>query len=219
MKKHYSLQIALLIFLTGCASSRTYIPTFISQSREALSLDKPVLFSVIDQRTTSDDRKEMVASINHGLLQTYAHSLKSIDFFEKQPDSSVKVEVRVMALSAEFGVRMIDQSYIYTQNSTAVAAAGGRWSGVVAAASSSQSFISTQQAQGHWVGTAHLEITVTDNRSGKRKFTVPLVGEDDEPNTWGYSSASTANEKAWRLVEQGLVTTFDKVILNVRDGS
>lgn len=208
---------AISFFIIGCATSRSYTPTFISQSRSSLQLQKPVLFSVIDQRTIIDDRDAMLESFNSELIKIYPLALKKTDFFDPTPDSAVKVEIRILALSSNFGVRMIDQSYIYTQNSTAVAAAGGRWSSVVAAASSSQSFITTKQAQGHWVGTASMLITIIDRRDGKKEFTFPLVSETDEPNTWGYASASTASENAWRQVEQSLTMILDKVILNVRD--
>ncbi len=218
MKIKYVL-FAIVLLTASCATTRTYVPNFISQTRASIYLNKPVLFSVEDQRSTPEDRDEVIASMTSGLMSIYPHALKNVEFFEKQPDSTVKVTISIKDLTAQFGVRLIDQGFIYSQNSTAVAAAGGPWSSAVAAASSSQTFISNKQAQGHWVGTAHLEVTVTDKRGAKREFTVPLVGEDDEPNTWGYASASTANEKAWRIVEQGLVSVMDKIVLNVRDGN
>jgi hypothetical protein len=86
----------------------------------------------------------------------------------------------------------------------------------VAAASYSETLDAGFIAEGWWVGTSEIEMALTDLSKGRRvNFTVPLVAEKTESNTWGYRSASSASKKAWKSTEAQFMRVFDDIVTRI----
>lgn len=209
----------ILFLVSGCATYRPITPTLSESPRQGINLKTPVLVAVFDGRATKQNGDQIVNSLQTSLQQIYGNSIEFIDYFAKTPENRVLVRIRVMALGANFGSRIITTSYFSGSIGTAQANATNGWNSVVAIASSQQSlFGGSFTGEGWWIGTAWLEMDIQDKREGKLiNFTVPVAAEHKESNLWGYSSGDKAAERAWNVVSPQMMRVLDGIFIKVRD--
>ena len=203
----------------GCSTSRDFVPTIQSAPRPAFGLRSPVVIALLDGRTSSATQESPEPALRRDLDRIYGQAIRWQSYFAKPESGTVVVKVRILALGAEFGSRVLSSTTISQAISTAQAQATGPWGTVVVNASGQQSLLATTfSTQGWWVGSAWLEVSVTDNRRvPATSFSVPLAAEHAESNTWGYASATRASERAWNRVAPGLIAVLDDVLVTVRD--
>ena|GEM_PF-1242698 len=217
-KCHFFWAIFILL-VSGCSTYRTITPALSEAPRQGITLKTPVLVAVFDGRAKKQNGEQLVSSLQNSLRQIYGNSIEFIDYFTKTPDSRVLIRIRVMALGANFGSRIITSSYFAGSIGTAHANATNGWNSVVAIASSQQSlFGGSFTGEGWWIGTAWLEMDIQDKRGGKLiSFTVPVAAEHKESNLWGYSSGDKAAEQAWNVVSPQMMRVLDGIFIKVRD--
>ncbi len=213
------LAIAASIAFAGCATHRGVVPTVSEAPRPILSLRTPILVSILDGRAEKSNTEETVAAIQGGLCSAYGSSIELVDFFTETPADRVAVRLRILALGADFGSRVVSGVAIATESGTMEVRACADWRPILLTATSSQTvFASSFSGEGWWIGAAWVDLAVQDRRRGRDlRFSIPFVAETKESNTWGYASASRAAEAAWRAIWPRIMQTFDSVLLKVRD--
>ena len=209
----------VLLHALGCAAQRVAVPEILDTPRRGLSLTKPVIFSVLDARTNKERSQEAMTSMKNGLTNIYGNSLKWAEYFEKIPAGKVAVKIRLKANEANFGVRRVPIAYVQNSFSSTLAVTPNNWVNVVSVASTQQTLLAMSFVpQGWWIGTSWLEIEIVDKRVGdSERLNFPIVAEQEEPNTWGYKSASKATNKSWGIVSQHLLQILDTMFLALRD--
>jgi hypothetical protein len=71
-------------------------------------------------------------------------------------------------------------------------------------------------AQGYWIGTSYLEVSLVDNlHSVKKIYEFPFVGEDMQNNTWGYKSGSIAAQNSWNKVSSHFLDLIDSIAMKI----
>jgi hypothetical protein len=95
----------------------------------------------------------------------------------------------------------------------------GPWGPVVGSVSSQQSVLAGSfSAEGWWIGATWVDFEVQDNRGEKPiVFTIPIVAEHREMNTFGYSSGDKAGKLAWDRASVQLTRTMDAITRTIRD--
>lgn len=216
--------LSLLAQSLHAASYRPFTPTLEASYRGDLRVSPPILVAVLDGRTFQDKKgksAEGAPAISQGILHAYGSAVEPTDFFSPVPSNRVAVKVRIMALGANFGSRIVSGTQIANSWASAQASATSTWGSVFATGQSDQFLVASSfSAEGWWVGTAWLEVTVQDGRANPPiEFTVPLVAEDRQSNLWGYTSADRASRNAWAPVSAQLLSLLDKVCILVRDSA
>lgn len=213
------LLLVVLLHSLGCAVQRVAIPEIRDTPRKGLNLSKPVIFSVVDARSNKERSQEAITSIRNGLFYIYGNSLKWAEYFEKIPAGNVAVKIRLKANEANFGVRRVPIAYVQNRFSSTLAVVPNNWVNVVSVASTQQTLLAMSFVpQGRWIGTSWLEVEIVDKRVGdSESVNFPIVAEQEEPNTWGYKSASKATNKSWGMVSQHLLQILDSMFLALRD--
>lgn len=211
--------VLVLLLPLGCAVQRVAIPEIRDTPRKGLNLAKPVIFSVLDARTDKERSQEAITSMRIGLSYIYGSSLIWAEYFEKIPAGNVAVKIRLKANEANFGVRRVPIAYVQNRFSATLAVAPNNWVNVVSVASTQQTLLAMSFVpQGRWIGTSWLEVEIVDKRVGESEsVNFPIVAEQEEPNTWGYKSASKATNKSWGMVSQHLLQILDSMFLALRD--
>lgn len=208
----------LALCAAGCANYKNYSPQVSEPARTGLLIKPPVLVSVFDGRGNRDGDNRPDQDLQRGIEATYPNAVEFTDYFAPTPRGRVRVRIRVQELGSQFGNSIVSGVAVQNQFGKANVQATDGWSTVVAQASAQQATLgSSIAAEGWWVGTAWLEVTIDDKRGGKNvSFTLPLVAEHRENNSWGYSSAKAAAKRAWSTVSAKLFSTLDNVLLKVR---
>jgi len=172
--------ILLLIF--SCATQRVIVPEISETPRTSIRLNKPVLFSILDARTTKEKSAEVITSIRNGLKNTYGASLKWVDYFSQTPEKYVSVKIRLKANEANFGSRIISVASIQNTFSSLFASVSNNWNQVIVTASHQQTTLGNSfYAEGWWIGTSWIEMEISDNSIGKlEKISFPIVAEHKE---------------------------------------
>jgi hypothetical protein len=217
MKKWWITVIVIILVSFGCATQRTTQPRISASPRTNISLETPILVSVLDARSVATKSNDSASILEKDLKSIYGDSIKIFDYFDKVPDDRVALRIRLMANEANFGSRIISASSIEQSYSTAQAEASSAWSSVIATASKTQTTLgSSFLAEGWWIGTSWIELQVIDQRQKKNEFKIPIVAEKKRSNTFGYSTANKVVDETWSDVEQQLLQVIDKVILSIR---
>jgi len=208
-----------LIVLSGCSTYKNYAPSINEPSRDGLSLRQPVIVSVFDGRGNREGGQDPAQNIKTGIQKAYPEAVTFSDYFSPTPSGRVRIRIRIQEIGSQFGSRIVSGVAIANQYGRASALATDGWNTVVARAQSQQTtFGSAMAAEGWWIGTAWLEVTVEDKRANKNiSFSFPIISEHRESNMWGYGSAQAATKKAWATASAQLFSTIDSVILKVRD--
>jgi hypothetical protein len=211
--------VAGLSLLCGCSTYKNYTPSISEPSRVGLSIKPPIVVSVFDGRGNRDGGENPAQSIQNGIRKAYPDAVTFSDYFSPTPADRVRIRIRVQELGAQFGSRVVSGVAVANQYGRATALATDGWNTVVAQARSQQTtFGSAMAAEGWWVGTAWLEVTMDDKRHGKNiSFSFPLVSEHRESNMLGYGSAQAATKRAWATVSAQLFSTIDNALLKMRD--
>lgn len=217
LRRH--LPVLLLLALAGCATQRTSQPRITATPRSGLSLQRPILVSVLDARSSSSKSEDAGQVLEEDLKKVYGSSIELADYFSEVPEGRVALRLRLKANEANFGSRILSVSTIEQSYTEAESEVVGPWSSVVATASSTNTTLGTSiVGEGWWVGTSWIEFTVIDHRGDQRKrFSVPIVAEQKRQNTFGYQTADQVTEDAWGQVEQQLLQLMDKVVMTVRN--
>lgn len=219
MHRLCALSVVLMaLVLFGCATQRSSQPRITASSRSSLSVDTPILVSVLDARSTDAKSDDAASILEKDLKDVYGNSIELMDYFGEVPEGRVAVRVRLKANEANFGSRIVSVSTIEQSYSTAHAEASSAWSSVVATASETQTTLGSSVAtEGWWIGTSWIELQVVDHRGGERnQFTIPIVAEKKRSNTLGYRTASKVTDEAWSSVEQQFVQVMDEVLIALR---
>ncbi len=210
------LWILLLGAVSGCSTYRTLEPTLQAERRVGLEVAEPLVVSVIDGRTQTDG-SDVVASerLLESLRTIYGDAIRPQAFFERVPNGSLGLRIRIRELGASFGSRVVNQTLI-AQLDTEVAASSN-WGPLIARVQERRNLLaSSLVAEGWWIGTAWLDIEIIDRRNGDDEFGFPLVAEARQSNTFGYSSAEDATQEAWRTVSSDLLYVMDEVFTEIR---
>lgn len=213
-----SIALVLTLALSSCETYRPLTPNINESPRNGLSLKEPALVALFDGRADKKNSVQLLGSLRSGIQNAYGSSVQFVDYFAPAPAGRVLVRIRVNELGSNFGSRVIPISTISTQFGDARVRAGS-WGPVVARADWTQTTLGSGiAAEGWWVGSAWLELSITDRRASHQlELQVPLVAESRESNTLGYASASSAATKAWNTVSAQLFSTLDALLLKVRD--
>ena len=214
MKK---ITILLSIFIISCQTYRTIIPTINGSVKQDIKLKKPIIIAFKDSRLKNQDSEELILSLKQGLKTIYGDNLIFKSFFDKTDDNNVALKINIKEIGSNFGIRTI-QYQTYRNQITAVSSSVSTyWGSAVSTAIISQPIIQSQfSAQGYWVGTSYLEITLVDNlHKDKQIYNFPFVGEDKQNNTWGYKSATIASENSWNKVSSHLIDLIDSIAINI----
>ena len=203
----------------GCATHRTLVPVISEPPRTSILLENPVLLSILDARPEKSRTDEVVASLQEGLSRTYGSSIEWVNYFEPVPEGRVAVRIRLMALGADFGSRIVTSTTIANAFTTANATASGTWGTVIGKASSQQTLLASSfSGEGWWIGTAWMNLEIEDRLPGhSEQFVVPIVAEHTKSNIGGYLSGDRAAKRAWDSARQVLVMVLDQVLVTVRD--
>lgn len=217
MKIRLAVVLSLLL-VVGCATQRSSQPRISASPRTGISLNTPVLVSVLDARSTDSKSDDAASVLEKDLKEVYGSSIELTDNFAEVPEDRVAVRIRLKANEANFGSRIISVSSIQQSYSSAQAQASGAWSSVVVTASKNRTTLGSSVAtEGWWVGTSWIDLKVIDIRDAeKSQFTIPLVAEKKRSNTFGYRTANKVTEEAWGQVQQQLLQVIDEVLLAVR---
>jgi hypothetical protein len=210
---------ALIIALVaGCTTYKNYSPNITEPTRSGLVVNPPVLVSVFDGRGNREGSNKPDQDLIRGIRGAYPNAVQIVDYFSPTPSGRVRVRIRVQELGAQFGNRIVSGVAIQSQFTRASGSATDGWNTVVAQAAAQQNtFGSAIATEGWWVGTAWLEVQVEDKRRGRNiDFTLPLVSEHRESNTWGFASAQAASKRAWSTVSAKLFSTLDNVLIKAR---
>lgn len=210
--------VLVLLVTTGCATQRSSQPRISASSRSGLSVDTPVLVSVLDARSSGSQSGDAASVLEKDLRTIYGNSIKLTDYFAEVPEGRAAMRIRLKANEATFGSRIVSTSSVEQSFSTARAEASSAWSSVLVTASETQTTLgSTVQTEGWWIGTSWVELKIVDNRGGTRgEFKIPIVAEKKRSNTLGYRTANKVAEEAWSQVEQQLLQVMDEVLLTIR---
>jgi hypothetical protein len=229
---------AVFLAVAGCGLSRTtrtVLPQISASPRTSLQADPPLLISVFDAQTQKalDERarkaqdantqkgesKNVVETLKAGLSETYGSSIEWTDYFAEVPDGRTAVKIRLKAIEANHGSRIVSSTSVTNSFTTARAQVSGDWTPVVATASAQQAvFGGNFSADGWWIGVSWLSLEVVDKRGSQtERFSVPLVAERKKHNMWGYESGDAAANEAWGQVEQQLIQVMDKILITVRN--
>lgn len=217
---YFRLTVVLLLStLISCATQRSTQPEISAPSREGISLNDPVLVSVLDARSGESKSNDAAPVLEKNLKEVYGNSIKLTDYFAEVPKGQVAVRVRLKANEANFGSRIVSTTSVENSYSTARAEASNTWLSLVVTASKSQTTLSSSiTTEGWWVGTSWIELKVVDRRGGERnEFSIPVVAEKKRSNTLGYKTAKKVTEEAWAQVEQQFLQVMDEVLTTVRN--
>ena len=216
--KKFIMIIITFCFFTSCSTQRVIIPQISETPRTSIKLNRPVLFSILDARTTKEKSSEVIASIKNGLKNTYGKSLNWFDYFSPIPVKYVAVKIRLKANEANFGSRIISVTNMENTFSSLIATVSNNWNQVIVKASHQQTTLGNSfYAEGWWIGSSWIELEIFDNSKGKlEKITFPIIAENKESNTWGYRSANKAASKSWNIVSQQLIQVMDTILINLR---
>jgi hypothetical protein len=216
---HYLVIIFCLLVVSSCAAHRDITPRISDDPRTSIRLDTPVLISILDSRPADQRTRAVVDSLRADLSRIYGDSLEWTDYFSQTPPGRVAVKIRLLALGADFGSRILVASGYSSTSTHANLTASGPWGPVYGTASGeSSTFSSAFSGKGWWVGGAWLESAIHDHRTvPPTTFSVPVAAEHKESNMWGYASGDKAAKAAWQRVSQGLVRVMDAILIVVRD--
>jgi hypothetical protein len=215
-----SIVAAVFVAAVGCATTKEYTPTtFTPPVREGLKLPQPINMAVFDGRSARNE--DLATTLEAGITHAYGTNVRVVPYYAPLEPDSVTVKIRVNQLHSEFGSRVIVVPVLQRRWSTAAAAGTDGWNSVAAAASSYSETLGTGFiAEGWWVGTSQLDVEVSDLSRGRHVvFSVPLVAEKRESNTWGYRTASSVSKKAWNATEVQMMRLIDDVVQKVMNDS
>lgn len=217
--KKLPLFLILIFLIISCSTQRVIVPQISETPRSSIKLNNPVLFSILDARTTKEKSAEVVKSIRNGLKNTYGTSLKWVDFFSQTPQRNVSVKIRLKANEANFGSRIVSVANIQNTFSSLFATVSNSWNQVIVTASHQQTTLGNSfYAEGWWIGTSWIELEIIDNSIGKfERISFPIVAEHKESNMWGYRSATKAASQSWSIVSQQLIQVMDTILITLRD--
>lgn len=218
MRIHIFITVGIVLMLSACATERYITPTITTTPRTGLTLKTPILATIFDGRTAGADESAAKA-LQSDLAQIYPSALQWGNYFDTIPEGRIALRTRIVILGSSFGSRLISSVNYTTAVQSVNASASGPWGAVVGGATGTSSvFGGSFSGEGWWNGAAWIDVEVEDHRNSNLiRFTIPLVSEHKEPNTWGYSSGDRAAQKAWDNVSAQLTRVIDDVIRIVRD--
>ncbi|MDP1814603.1 MAG: hypothetical protein Q8K92_09170 [Leadbetterella sp.] len=207
------------MLLSGCATYRTILPEISETPRDGLTLKIPVAIAVLDGRGDKTDSEQITRTLQEDLSKVYGKSIEYVGFFAKAKADQVFIRIRIITLGANFGSRIVSSISIANSIEKASAVATSSWGTVIASGNSTQNiFASSFSGEGWWIGTAWIELDIQDNRNQQNiSFTLPIVAETKESNMFGYASATSAAENAWKMVSAQMIRTLDNILIKIRD--
>jgi len=217
-RKAVVIVIIVLASFGGCSTERHIAPTLSEPVRAGLQLNPPALCAVLDGRATQEP-KDAALQLQTDLSRIYGSSIEWINYFKKTPQGRIAVRVRVVMLGSTFGSRLVSSIAFSNAVTSAQANASGPWGSVVGNVSAQQSMLAgSVSGEGWWNGAAWIDLEVQDYRGSKPiSFTIPIVSEHRESNTWGYSSGDKAARIAWQRASVQLTRAMDTIFRATRD--
>lgn len=216
MKKIILITFTLLLSYS-CQTHRTIIPTISGNSRQDFNLPKPIILSFRDSRDNKENSQQVIDSLQGGLKKIYGNNIIFKSYFDKTDDNSVAIKINIKEIGANFGVRTIQYQTYHNQITAVGSSVSTNWGSAVSTAIVSQPVIQNNTiAQGYWIGTSYLEISLVDNlHSEKNIYDFPFVGEDMKNNNLGYKSARIASQNSWKKVSSHLLDLIDSVAMKI----
>ena len=217
MRQAFAFLVLSAPLLSGCASERFGLSPLSANPRDCLSLDTPILASVLDDRVDATDSNTLGA-LQAELTRVYGANLEWIPFWDVIPPDRVAVRFQIRALGASFGSKLMSPDGFPQAQQRTMRTDLGPWSWVVRSATSTTPNFVKSAATGWWYGTAWIDFELQDNRASPPiYFTFPLAAEEAKWNLWGYASGDEAAALAWENVAIQLTITLDNVLRVVRD--
>lgn len=210
--------LAIVVFLTGCATERSITPSIAASPRTGLAVSPPIFAAVYDGRANTEPM-DAAATLQADLTRIYGSSLVWADYFAQTPADRVSVRVRIVTMGSTFGSRLVSSTSFASAIGSAQVSATGPWGPVVGSLSSEQSVLAGSfSGEGWWNGAVWLDLEVQDKRGRTPvTFTLPIVAEHRESNIWGYASGDRAAKLAWDRVSAQLTRALDVIVRTVRD--
>ena len=171
----------------------------------------------MDSRQDTKNSEQVIQSLQSGLKSTYGSNVIFKSYFDKTDDKSVAIKINIKEIGSQFGIRTI-QYQTYRNQITAVSSSVSTyWGSAVATAIVSQPVIQNNfSAEGYWVGTSYLDISLVDNfHSVKGIYNFPFAAEDTRSNTFGYKTASASAQTSWNKVSSALLSLIDDVAMKI----
>lgn len=216
MKKLSFIALTLLLCYS-CQTYRTIIPTISGNTRQDFKLQNPIIISFKDSRKTTENSQQVIESLQNGLKSIYGNNIIFKTYFDKTDDNSVAIKINIKEIGSNFGIRTIQYQSYHNQITAVSNSVSTYWGSAVSTAIVSQPVIQNNiTAQGYWVGTSYLEISLVDNlHSEKKIYEFPFVGEDKQNNTWGYKSGSIAARNSWDKVSSHFLDLIDSIAMKI----
>ena len=215
MPRLISLIIICCLF-TNCQTYKTIIPTISGEDTRPFTLKNPIVISFKDSREKKENSKELIESLKRGFKLVYGNNIEFQSYFEKSNTSTVTIKINIKEIGANFGVRSFTYNVWETQVAAASSSISTNWGTAVATAVVSQPVLRQRTGfSGYWVGTSYLDLTIVDNFNNNEIFSFPFIGEDVQPNTWGYKSGKKATEISWNKVSSNLLDFIDALAIKM----
>ncbi len=217
MRQAFALLVFSVPLLSGCASERFGLPLLSANPRNGLSLETPILASLVDDRVDTTDSNTLGA-LQAELTRVYGANLEWIPFWDAIPPDRVAVRFQIRAFGASFGSKLMSPDGFPQAQQGTMRTDLGPWSWVVSSSTGATPDFAQSAATGWWYGTAWIDFELQDNRSSPPiYFTFPLAAEEAKWNLWGYASGDEAAALAWDNVAIQLTKALDNVLRVVRD--
>lgn len=216
MRKSILITI-ILIILTSCQTKRSIIPSISGTPRSYFKLEQPIIISLNDNRSDLKNTRQTIENLQKGLKSIYGSNIEFKPYFEKTEGKTVSIKINIKQIEANFGTRILHYRTFHNQVTAVAASVSTNWGSSVATAIVSQPvLVDNFIAEGYWIGTSYLEITMIDNLfENKEIYTFPFVAENKQNNTFGYSSANKAAKNSWNEVSSHLLDLIDAVALRI----
>lgn len=213
-------KLALILLVTlacSCQTYRTITPTISASPRTEYKLEKPIIIAFKDSRQTVKNNAPIIDSLKADLKRIYGDNIVFASFYDKTDNGRVAIKIDIKEIGSTFGTRVIKYQSYYNQVTAVSSSISTYWGSSVSSVIVSQPVIrNNYSAQGYWVGTSYLNVTLVDKlHKGDDIYDFPFVGEDMQSNTWGYKSAKTAAEKSWSKVSIHLLELIDSISLKL----
>lgn len=165
----------------------------------------------------TENSQQLIESLQSGLKSIYGKNIIFKSYFDKTDDKSVAIKINIKEIGSNFGIRAIQYQSYYNQITAVSSSVSTYWGSAVSTAIVSQPVIKNNvSAQGYWIGTSYLEISIVDNLHPEKKiYEFPFVWEDMHNNNWGYKSGNIAAQNSWNKISSHFLDLIDSIAMKI----